>query len=145
VIADERHLRFFNDGEVLGYLQVDKEVFDHAIATIKTESPDLSFVYFCGVDEAGHKHGANVEQYFEAAERIDKYVSEIYQTLIGTGEEWLLVIVTDHGHRDEGGHGGDSAQERASFILAHGINRPHPDWPRDLEPHQLSARLLEHL
>ena len=60
-------------------------------------------------------------------------------------EDWLLVIVTDHGHRDEGGHGQDSPQERASFILAHSLNGEHPAWPRDLKPYQLAERLLEHL
>ena len=55
----------------------------------------------------------------------------------------VLVVVTDHGHRDEGGHGGDSAQERASFVIAHGINREHPDWPTNLQPQNLAGLILE--
>jgi len=52
-------------------------------------------------------------------------------------------VVTDHGHRDEGGHGGDSAQERASFVIAHGINREHPNWPANLQPQDLAGLILE--
>lgn len=143
VIADKGHLRFHNDGESLGYLQVDKEVFDHALQTISENGPDLSFVYFCGVDEAGHKYGSIESPYFDAVERIDGYLKALHQALISRNEEWLLVVVTDHGHRDEGGHGGDSPQELASFVIAHGINRDHPDWPGDLKPHELADLLLE--
>jgi hypothetical protein len=53
-----------------------------------------------------------------------------------------LVIATDHGHRDEGGHGGDSAQERASFVIAHGIGTENPSWPLDIKPEQLVGHIL---
>ena len=143
VIANEGHIRFHNDGEKLGYLQVDREVFEHAKETLKTLKPDLSFVYFCGVDEAGHKHGSIDAPYFEAVARIDNYVKELHSILQESGEAWNLIVVTDHGHRDEGGHGGDSAQERASFVIAHGINKAHPIWPIDLQPHQLTGEILK--
>lgn len=142
VIADSGHIRFHNDGETLGYLQVDNEVFDHAFETIKSIKPDLSFVYFCGVDEAGHKYGSVNEPYFEAASRIDGYVKKLHELLISQDEQWILIIVTDHGHRDEGGHGGDSPQERASFIIAHGVKYPHPNWPTDVKPHELVNLIL---
>jgi len=32
------------------------------------------------------------------------------------GEQWLVIVVTDHGHRDEGGHGGDSDAERTAWV-----------------------------
>ena len=143
VIAEAGHIKFHNDGEKLGYLQVDKEVLDHALQTIAESKPDLSFIYFCGVDEAGHKYGSIDDPYFEAVERIDGYLAQIHSEISKHGEQWLLVVVTDHGHRDEGGHGGDSAQERASFVIAHGINREHPEWPKDLQPHDLADLLLQ--
>ena len=145
VIANSGHERFHNDGEKLGYLKVDGEVFSHAIKTLDQKNVDLGFIYFCEADEAGHRHGTVTGPYFDAIERIDGYVERIYESLAKSNEDWLLVIVTDHGHRDEGGHGQDSPQERASFILAHSLNGDHPEWPRDLKPHQLAERLLEHL
>jgi hypothetical protein len=57
-------------------------------------------------------------------------------------EKWLIVITTDHGHRDEGGHGGDSSQERASFVIAHAIGMPHPSWPADIKPHEIVGQVL---
>lgn len=143
VIADNGHIRFHKDGEKLGYLLVDKEVFDHAMSTLKEIGPDLNFVYFCGVDEAGHRHGSINSPYFDAVERIDGYLKALHEAILAREEEWLLVVVTDHGHRDEGGHGGDSQQERASFVIAHGVNREHPDWPKDLEPHDVAGLILE--
>lgn len=143
VIADAGHIRFHNDGEKLGYLQVDQEVFEHAKVTLKELKPELSFVYFCGVDEAGHKYGSIEAPYFEAVTRIDNYVKELHSILQKSGEVWNLIVVTDHGHRDEGGHGGDSPQERASFVIAHGINTEHPIWPVDLQPHQLAENILK--
>lgn len=149
VIAPGKHLRFSRDGETHGYTKIDKEIADHAVQTIREIAPDFSFVYFCGADEAGHRHGTLFGPYFDAIERIDNYLSEIHQVLLERkeihGEEWLLVIITDHGHRDEGGHGGDSAQERASFVIANGIGRDHPNWPLDLPPHDLTKLLLAEL
>lgn len=149
VIASGTHLRFARDGETHGYLKIDHEVKSHAIETLQAIGPDLSFVYFCEADEAGHRHGTLAGPYFDAIERIDGYLSELLQVLksrqVAHQEDWLLVVITDHGHRDEGGHGQDSPQERASFILAHSIDGTHPNWPIDLQPHQLTERLLEHL
>ena len=144
-----RHLRFARDGETHGYLKVDKEVFDHALETIQDIGPDLSFVYFCGADEAGHRHGTLFGPYFDAIERIDGYVSELHEAIknrvSNLNEEWLLVLTTDHGHRDEGGHGGDSPQERASFVIAIGIGCENPKWSTDLKPEELASNLISHL
>ena len=102
-----------------------------------------------GVDEAGHKHGALSPEYFDAIERIDGYVAQLHDALetrvAAKSEKWLIVLVTDHGHRDEGGHGGDSPQERASFVIAHGIGRAHPNWSKTMEPHDLTPTILNEI
>ena len=149
VIAKGKHLRFHRDGETNGYIKVDKEVHDHALETLREVGPDLSFVYFCGVDEAGHKHGALSDEYLEAIERIDGYVAQLHDALesraTSNAEQWLIILVTDHGHRDEGGHGGDSPQERASFIIAYGIGRAHPNWSQTMKPHELTPMVLNEI
>lgn len=143
------HVIFVRDGEVNGYETVDAEVAENAVTTIDTLGPDLSFIYFCGADEAGHLHGTVEGSYFDAIERIDSYLSRLYQILITRSqnheEKWLIVITTDHGHRDEGGHGEDSPQERASFVIAHGIGRPHPSWPAQIKPEELVSQILSTL
>jgi predicted AlkP superfamily pyrophosphatase or phosphodiesterase len=143
------HRIFARDGETHGYERVDPEVAQDAVATIDEYGPDLSFVYFCGADEAGHIHGTLEGPYFDAIERIDSFVAKMYQSVQKRqqdfGEKWLIVITTDHGHRDEGGHGGDSEQERASFVIAHGIGRSHPAWPADIKPEELVGHILSAL
>jgi predicted AlkP superfamily pyrophosphatase or phosphodiesterase len=143
------HRIFVRDGETHGYETVDPEVAEDAVATINTFGPDLNFVYFCGADEAGHLHGTLAGPYFDAIERIDLLVSKMHQSVQKRqrelGEKWLIVITTDHGHRDEGGHGGDSPQERASFVIAHGIGMQHPSWPAQIKPEELVRHLLSTL
>ena len=144
--ARGRHIIFVRDGETHGYETIDSQVAQHAVRIIKEVGPDVSFVYFCGADEAGHTSGTIEGKYFDAIERIDLLVEDLYQSILSRNKElaekWLLVITTDHGHRDEGGHGGDSAHERASFIIAHGIGTSHPSWPIDIKPEQLVRHIL---
>ena len=141
-----RHSIFIRDGETNGYEIVDVEVAQDAVKTIEENGPDLSFVYFCGADEEGHLHGTLEGPYFDAIERIDGLVAKMYQAILERhhtrGEKWLVVITTDHGHRDEGGHGGDSPQERASFLIAHAVGAPHPLWPPTIKPEELVGQIL---
>lgn len=141
-----RHSIFVRDGETHGYETIDVEVANDAIAFIEENSPDLSFVYFCGADEAGHLEGTVSGSYFDAIERIDGLIAQLHQVILTRhlrhNEKWLIVITTDHGHRDEGGHGGDSPQERASFVIAHGIGMQHPSWPAQIKPDELVGQIL---
>ena len=143
------HVIFVRDGEVNGYETVDAEVAEDAVTTIDVLGPDLSFIYFCGADEAGHLHGTVEGSYFDAIERIDSYLARLRQTIVTRSqnydEKWLIVITTDHGHRDEGGHGEDSPQERASFVIAHGIGVERPAWPAQIKPQELVSQILSTL
>ena len=84
---------------------------------------DLAFVYLGDVDETGHECGVGAE-YSAAVERADARVGRLLATLRarpGYAEEaWTVIVVTDHGHVDEGGHGGDSDVERTAWIAASG-------------------------
>jgi hypothetical protein len=35
-------------------------------------------------------------------------------------EDWLILVSTDHGRREDGGHGGDTPEERTIFYIAAG-------------------------
>jgi predicted AlkP superfamily pyrophosphatase or phosphodiesterase len=144
-----RHSIFVRDGETNGYETVDAEVAQDAVRAIRDIAPDVSFVYFCGADEAGHLEGTIEGSYFDAIERIDRLVAQLHQVILARhlrhNEKWLIVITTDHGHRDEGGHGGDSPQERASFVIAHGIGMQNPLWPAQIKPEELVGQILSAL
>lgn len=85
----------------------------------------LSFVYFASTDKTAHLGGTRVnddwaEDYRNAIIQEDRWTGELIAAVRDrptfAQEDWLVVITTDHGHRDEGGHGGNSWQERQSFI-----------------------------
>lgn len=141
-----QHRVVVRDGETYGYTIIDAEIQSAATYAIKNHGPDVSFVYFCGVDEAGHVYGSVGDEYKAAIARIDTYVENLLTAVrsrASVNEPWLVVITTDHGHLDVGGHGGDSPQERASFVIAAGFGRSNPDWPQVIEPHELTPLLLE--
>lgn len=140
-----QHRVIARDGETYGYTVIDSEIQSAALYAIENHGPDVSFVYFCGVDEAGHAFGSIGQEYNGAIARIDGYVENLIKAVnirASSQEPWLVVITTDHGHLEVGGHGGDSAQERASFVIAAGIGRAHPEWPQEIEPHELTPLLL---
>jgi predicted AlkP superfamily pyrophosphatase or phosphodiesterase len=84
---------------------------------------DVAFVYLGDVDETGHELGVGAE-YTAAVERADARVGRLLAALRSrpgfAGETWTVIAVTDHGHVDEGGHGGDSDAERTAWIAASG-------------------------
>jgi predicted AlkP superfamily pyrophosphatase or phosphodiesterase len=142
-----KHRVIVRDGETYGYERVDSEIADIALYAISKFAPDVSFVYLCGADEAGHAHGVTGLKYVEAIERIDLQLahlkSAVEDRVKNQGEKWLIVLTTDHGHIDEGGHGGNSAQERASFVIAQGFGRSNPQWPAAFAPEELVGLLLD--
>lgn len=84
---------------------------------------DVAFVYLGDVDETGHELGVGAE-YTAAVERADARVGRLLATVRARSsyadERWTVIVVTDHGHVDEGGHGGDSEVERTAWIAACG-------------------------
>jgi predicted AlkP superfamily pyrophosphatase or phosphodiesterase len=142
-----QHRVISRDGETYGYQKVDAEIAHIALFAMEKYAPDVSFVYFCDADEAGHAHGVIGNEYLDAIARVDAHLTRLYQALNARvekmKEEWLLVLTTDHGHVDQGGHGGDTAQELASFVIGVGIGRENPKWPTDFAPHELTSLLLD--
>jgi hypothetical protein len=60
-------------------------------------------------------------------------------------EDWLILVSTDHGHRDEGGHGGDSPEERTVFFLASGPSVTKGTLPDDVNIVDVAVTALAHL
>ena len=142
-----QHRVISRDGETYGYEKVDAEIANISIFAMEKFGPDVSFVYFCDADEAGHTHGVVGPHYVEAISRVDAHLNRLHKALVQRAEkleeEWLLVLTTDHGHVDEGGHGSDSPQERASFVIAKGIGRENPEWPTEFAPEDLLSLILD--
>ncbi len=143
------HRVIVRDGETYGYQTVDAELVDFTVAALASDGPDMSFIYMCDTDDSAHIYGARSAEYVAAIRRVDAHLARIRATIERrvelTGEDWMLVVTTDHGHLDEGGHGGDSAEETASFVVAHRFGNDVEGWPEDLHPTGLTPLLLSYL
>ncbi|BAU87537.1 type I phosphodiesterase/nucleotide pyrophosphatase [Streptomyces laurentii] len=87
------------------------------------EDLHAGFVYLGAVDETAHFLGCGPEYRasIEAADaRLGRLLAAVRRRPAYADEQWTVIVVTDHGHRDEGGHGGRSPQERTAWIAACG-------------------------
>ncbi len=86
--------------------------------------PNFIFTYCVGVDENGHSYGGASPQYAAAITNVDQNLGEILQVVNAweaeTGEQWTIIVVTDHGHQPQQGfgHGFQSPDETATFVIA---------------------------
>ncbi|GLU88388.1 alkaline phosphatase family protein [Agromyces sp. NBRC 114283] len=94
------------------------------VQALSTGDPDDVFVHLDEVDGAGHSVGTNGTAYGEALRRADAQLGEILAAIDAratrAAEDWLVVVTADHGHTPTGGHGGNSAAERKTFVIAAG-------------------------
>lgn len=102
-------------------MAIDDRVTAEAATTIATKGPDLSWVYLQHTDDMGHAHGDS-ESFYEAVRQADARVGRIWAAVKqrqALGEEWMIVVTTDHG-RDVltgKGHGRQSERERTTWIV----------------------------
>ncbi len=112
------------DGYELGWAEADSVVAARAAEHLAEADPDAAFVYLGNPDETSHRHGSIGLEYREAITLSDRHVGWLMEALRARSsyeeEDWLVLISTDHGRREDGGHGGDSPEEMTIFILASG-------------------------
>lgn len=148
-----RHAVVCHNGEGGDYRPADAKIAAAARAAIDT-GVDASFVYLGEADAAAHGYGGLSPEYRAAIGRIDDHLRSLTEAITRraerTAEDWVLVVTTDHGHLDQGGHGGGSDVETASFALAcrFGPAAEAPgagpkDWPDRIQPTELAGRLVE--
>jgi predicted AlkP superfamily pyrophosphatase or phosphodiesterase len=133
----------------MGPIGRDPEVFDDAARRLSAGNYDVAFVYFATTDKTAHLYGTGSE-YRKALEQLDAWTGELIESVRRrpsfAREDWLLAIATDHGHRDEGGHGEGSWQERQSFIgMARLAGRLGFRPTDDLSAVDLAPTVLAHL
>lgn len=105
--------------------KIDQEVAAYAAKDVSQKAPDLTWVYLQYTDDMGHRFGASPEMDLGIQE-ADRQVGLIWDAIKERekeyGEDWMIVITTDHG-RGEGGfhHGGQSDEERATWIISNKV------------------------
>jgi hypothetical protein len=101
----------------------DEAVTSLAASILAGEGPRLSFVYLGAVDVVGHVLGAG-SAYREAAraadERVGRLLFAVRSRPSAADEAWTTVVVTDHGHLDQGGHGGREPEVATAWAAAAG-------------------------
>lgn len=132
-----------------GFADSDELVADDAETQLASGDHDFSFVYFGEVDNAGHDHGVGTE-YEAAIERQDARLARLLAAIKSrhsfADEDWLIILTTDHGHLDHGGHGGGSDEERQTYVVA-GMLTEHRDvtWADRAENVDIAPTAWEHL
>lgn len=102
--------------------RIDERVSEEAAACVRQHAPDLSWVYLEYTDDMGHMHGDG-PAFNTAVEEMDTQIGRIWQAIQYRqkkyGEDWLIIITTDHGRDEESGHGhgGQSPRQRNTWIV----------------------------
>ena len=120
---------------------VDLQVTTLAAKTLLESAPDLSWVYLQHTDDIGHRDGDSPSMDF-AVRWVDARVSELWGAVQArsqqfVGEDWLVIITTDHGRTSSNGkgHGGQSDRERTIWIASNS--------PRMVSPAERSAAIVD--
>ena len=147
VFSAELNRIIVGDGEAHGYLVEDSRITAEAVQILRHEQPDAAFVYLGSVDAVGHGWGAASPEYLEIILQVDAFLGQLLDAIEArpsrASEHWLIIVTTDHGHLDEGGHGEFSDDERRSFVLTcgHGIE---PGERSDARIVDIAATALAH-
>ncbi len=103
----------------------DLDVALVARSRLTVDNPDLLFLHFDEVDDAGHSHGFDPEnpKYIEAIEATDRHVQFVLDALRSrktyAEEDWLVLVSTDHGGTEKE-HGKNIPTHRTIFFIASG-------------------------
>ncbi len=94
---------FYTPGEDM---DADREVVDAALPWLDDPTLALVLIHLDQVDFAGHYEGGGGSAgWNEAAVRVDELLAEVLAKL--DLEQDTIIVLSDHGHLDIGGHGGD--------------------------------------
>lgn len=108
-----RNAAFKLSGDRNGNGLTDDEVLANALAVLEAGAPDLMWVHFHGIDDAGHEYGPGAAQEIEVVRAVDQAV----MTLIEAAPTDLTIIIfADHGQHllgeiGEGGNHGNLIEE----------------------------------
>lgn len=130
--------------------EIDEAVSKEAGRYIRENGPDLSWVYLEFTDDMGHMYGDS-PQLTDAVKKADAQVGRIWKAIQDReskfGEEWMIVITTDHGRDAETGknHGGQSDRERTIWITtnAKGLNGHFRNMPAIVDIAPSILRFME--
>ncbi|MFJ2033446.1 alkaline phosphatase family protein [Streptosporangium sp. NPDC087985] len=141
--------RIVLNGDSAGYPAEDARVVAVSEKVLRDRNPDVAFVYLGNVDVTGHGSGAASQAYLNAIATVDTYVGRLLAAVRNRftypSERWTVIVATDHGHTDAGGHGGSTIEERRTFVLAAGPGIAAGATPSDTRPVDVAATVFGQL
>jgi hypothetical protein len=97
----------------------DRDVVDAAIPWLASLQYQLILIHIDQIDYAGHHEGGPRDRrWAEAATRADTLLGEI-SSYLDLGKDTIIVL-SDHGHIDQGGHGGIEPETLTEFVVMAG-------------------------
>ncbi len=105
----------------------DDGVRDACVAALASDAADLIFVHFDDVDHAGHASGFSPANpaYLQVIEQTDARIGRILDGIRArptySGEDWLIVVTTDHGGSGTS-HGQNIPEHRNVFMIVSGLS-----------------------
>ncbi len=120
------------------WLDTDDEVGTasvNAITNTAAGTPSFQFSYFVGVDDTGHEFNAGSPEYANALRNVDDNVGAMLDAVrdweaANPGEQWTVLVVTDHGQvpwntigvygSEMRAHGFQTPYETTAFVIANG-------------------------
>ncbi|MES5820412.1 HAD-IA family hydrolase [Streptomyces sp. RG80] len=103
--------------------ECDEQITTESARILAEEDAEASFVYLGAPDETAHFLGCG-EEYATSIHRADARLGTLLAAVRSrpsyADERWTVLVVTDHGHADGGGHGGRTAEERTAWLTAAG-------------------------
>ncbi len=121
--ATRREFAAVTETSLVAWDTADEATTELAGRIVAEDGPRLSFVYLGAVDVTGHIAGAGAV-YRAAALAADRRVARLLAAVRSrpsqAQENWTVVVVTDHGHLDQGGHGGREPEVATAWAAAAG-------------------------
>ena len=118
----------------------DDAVVAHSVEQLADPELTAGFVYLGQADIAAHLHGSG-ERYLAAIENADRLLGELVDAVHARPDaaDWTIVVTTDHGHRDAGGHGTRTVAETTVWLAG---DRRLPGWD-ELDPSRIAGYLID--
>jgi predicted AlkP superfamily pyrophosphatase or phosphodiesterase len=149
LISDSVDSKLVFSGDDVGYVIADSLTVAAAARFLRNQNPDAVFVYIGNPDVVAHEKGGLSPEYRASLALADAHVGRLIDALHGRStyaqENWLIIVCTDHGHKDEGGHGGDSPAEKTVFYLVSGPHVTRGSLPPSVNLVDVAATALTHL
>lgn len=138
-VTRREFVRVAVEHDVAEWDAADEAICALACTVLAAEAPRLSFVYLGAVDINGHVGGVDGAYHASvraADERVGRLVAAARSR---ASENWTIVVVTDHGHVDSGGHGGREAEVITAWAAVAGSGARTVASQRDIAPLVLAA------